>query len=211
MKDNYLGHLLIAFALGTLIFFAGAQACQSYPFLAKWMGGECWFESNESDALAVPVAANSATMALEAEKLYLKAKAIQGSQTDDDVVKAAIHALAQSGSAEAVEAIKKIALTHESTEIRKTALYALAQCASAEELLPFYVEVIEDGDRLSVRKAAVYAIGQIGKDGAVEALEKIATSPHHVSLRKAAVHALQNCESEPAQKALYRILAQVAD
>ena len=211
MKDNYLGHLFIAFAVGTLIFFAGAHACQSYPFLAKWVGGECWFDTKKSEATSITVAANGATMALEAEKLYLKAKAIQGGQNDDEVVKAAIHALAQSGSAEAIAALKEIALTHESTSIRKTALYALAQCASAKELLPFYVDLIENGDQLPVRKAAIYAIGQIGNESAVEALEEIATSPHHVSLRKAAVHSLENCESEPAQKALYRILAQVAE
>ena len=210
MKNNYIGNIIIAFALGTLVFFAGAHACQSFPFLAKWVGGECWFDSSKSD-MNYASAASAKSMAQAAEGYYLKAKALQGGRSDDEIVKAAIYALANSGSDDAVDTLKNIALTHKSADIRKTALYALAQCAESEELLTFYQELAEHGNMLPVRKAAIHSIGQVGNQDAIKILVDFATSPHHVSLRKAAVHALQNCDSELAQKALYNILAKVVE
>lgn len=207
MKDNYIGNIIIAFALGTLVFFAGAHACQSFPFLAEWVGGECWLDTKNDDLKLASDTPSSSVMA--AQKIFLEAQALHTSSKDDEIIKAAIYALAQSGSEDAVATLKEIALTHESTEIRKAALYALARCESDEALIPFYLTLAEQGDRLSVRKAAIYAIGNVGNQEAVEALSALATSSYHVSIRKAAVHALQNCDSDAAQKALYGILAKV--
>ncbi len=212
MKNNYIGSLFIAFSIGTLIFFAGAHACESFPALAKWVGGECWFESSpEEEVILAEESILNETIALKAQGLYLKAHELQGSASDDEVIKAAVYALAQNGTSEAVATLKKLARTHESIDTRKAALYALAQCASSEELASFYRDIAENGDVLALRKAAVYAIGQMGDQDSVDILYELATSAHHVSLRKAAVHALQNCETEAAQKALYKILAKVSD
>ncbi|MFK7844666.1 MAG: HEAT repeat domain-containing protein [Rhodothermales bacterium] len=206
MKDNYLGNILIAFAVGTLVFFAGAHACESYPFLAKWVGGECWFQSDEE-----------MTSTMNAQELYLQAGVLASESSvalnkeDDEVMKAAIYALGQSGTSQALLALKKIIRTHESLEIRKAALYALAQGMDAKELVDIYQEVAERGDFLELRKAAIYALGQAESLETVSILETLARSNHHVSLRKAAVHALQNCDSDQAQKALYRILSDVSD
>lgn len=206
MKDNYLSNILIAFAVGTLVFFAGARACESYPFLAKWVGGECWFQSDEELSPLV-----------NAQDLYLHAEAMVSESSlslnheDDEVTKAAIYALGQSGTPKAMLALKKIVRTHKSLEVRKAALYALAQGIEGKELVDVYQEIAEYGDILELRKAAIYALGQAGGLESVDILEAFAMSNHHVSLRKAAVHALQNGDSEQAQKALYRILSNVSD
>lgn len=204
MKNNYISSLLIAFAVGTLIFFAGAQACNSFPTLAKWMGGSCWLESSTL------VIAESAEAKTSITSSLMKAGTSTSVETDDEVVKAAIYALAQSGTSEAVSTLKQIARTHQSVSIRKTALYALAQCAEDRELIGFYRELAMEGDVLELRKAAVYAIGQIGDGEAVAVLTEIAKSSYHVSLRKAAVQALQNCNDKSAHQALYDILNNVS-
>ena len=207
MKNNYIGSLLIAFAIGTLIFFAGAHACESYPFLAKWVGGECWFDNSSENTAGV----SSTVPELRAEQGFLKATALMGGETDDDVLKAAIFALAQSGSEEAVATLQEIVRTHANLEIRKAALYALAQCAEARQLVAFYSDIVEHNDMLALRKAALYSLAEIDDDAVVGVMEAVAMSMHHVELRKAAVYALQNCGSEPAQQALYRILTNVSD
>ncbi len=205
MIKNNAGNLLIACSLGLLIFFAGANACENYPFLAKWVGGKCWFDKTMTIEI-LPVTAQQRYM--EARSLYLE-------KSDDEVTKAAIYALAQAGTSEAIDALKKLVRTHKSIEIRKAALYALAQCApsaliSSAKLTEFYGDIIANGEALAVRKAAIHELAQANSKEAVVLLENLATSTHHVSLRKAAVHALQNCDSDLAQQALYRILTKVS-
>ncbi len=207
MKNNYVGSLLIAFAIGLMIFFAGAHACESYPFLAKWVGGECWFEDGDDfaeDAEQVPSAS-------KAQALFLQTTVLRAGDTDDEVLKAAIYALAQTGSAEAISTLKEIVRTHPSIEIRKAGLYALAQCADAREQVVFFSDIIENNDMMELRKAALYALGQVNDDLVVKVLEEVATTPYHVELRKAAVYALQNNQSTEAQQALYRILAKTSE
>ena len=206
MKDNYTGNILIALAIGTLIFFAGAHACESYPFLARWMGGACWLQpAVENISETSPTSMSSV-----AQGYYLQAKTLRDVETDDEVIKAAIYALAQSGTAEAIAALKELARTHKSMEIRKAALYALAQCTASTELVAFYKAIAEKDDALELRKAAIYGLGQVGGKAAIDILVGLATSGHHVSVRKAAVHALQNCDSDLAQQALYEILDRVS-
>ncbi len=172
MKNNYIGSFLIAFAIGLMIFFAGARACESYPFLAKWMGGECLFE--DSAELMVDIAVDIAddTHIHEAEKLYLQAMAIRASDTDEEVLKAAIYALAQTGSAEAISALKEIVYTHPSPEIRKAALYALGQVDDVR-VVRVLEEVATSPYPVELRKAAVYALQNADSEQAQASLYRI--------------------------------------
>lgn len=206
MKYNYTSGLLLALAIGTLVFFSGVKACESYPFLAEWFGGECWLSPIEEDE----------TRSQEELVLVMKSQAqkdlslVAADARNDEIVKAAIYALANSGTEEAADQLKEMARTHDSIEIRKTALYALAQCASAEKLASFYKEIALSDNVLELRKAAIYALGQSGEESVIDVFVELATSNQPIEIRKAAVYALNNFDAEPAHKALHKILTTVA-
>ena len=195
MKYNYLGTVLVACFIGSMLVVGGAQACKHYPFLAKWMGGNCWL--NDVEGFAFKKAG--------AQPLDVTLVDAGGVQTDG-ITKDAIYALARTESSDAVVVLRALVLTHESLEIRKAALYALAECMDEAALQQTYSDIALYGDELDLRVAAVYQLGQLGGAEAVAFLTDIAVAPYPLSLRKAAVHALEAEDSDAARKALYTIL-----
>ncbi len=199
MKYNYLGTVLVACFIGSMLVVGGAQACKHYPFLSKWMGGNCWL--NDVEGLAFTKA--------ETQPLDIQLLSVSSAKSKD-VTKDAIYALARTESEDAVVVLRALALTHESLEIRKAALYALAQCMDDETLYQTYSDIALYGDELDIRVAAVYQLGQLSRAEAVPFLTDLALAPYPLSLRKAAVHALESNDSEAARQALRTILAKTS-
>lgn len=200
MKYNYLGTILVACFIGSMLVVGGAQACKHYPFLTKWMGAGCWLNDAQGSTFKL---AGTQDASLHVFKL-------SDVQTDGALTKDAIYALARTGSADAATVLRALALTHESLEIRKAALYALAECIQGDALHKTYRDIAKYADELELRVAAVHQLGQYGDDLSVAFLTDLAVSPYPVRLRKAAVHALQNNDSEVAREALHNILSRTA-
>lgn len=200
MKYNYLGTILVACFIGSMLVVGGAQACKHYPFLTKWMGAGCWLNDAEG----------STFKQAGAQPVALHRLDIADMQTEGALTKDAIYALARTGSADAATVLRAMALTHASLEIRKVALYALAECMQDDALGNTYRDIAQYGDVLELRVAAVHQLGQFGGDSAVAFLTELAVSPYPLKLRKAAVHALQNNDSAVAREALHNILSHTA-
>ncbi|MEM8485844.1 MAG: HEAT repeat domain-containing protein [Bacteroidota bacterium] len=203
MKYNYLGTILVACFIGSMLVVGGAQACKHYPFLTDWMGAGCWLNDSQDKVFNE---AGTQNIALH----IMDMAGVEPANGNADLSKEAIYALARTGTEDAATVLRALALTHASLEIRKAALYALAECLEDEALHKTYSDIAQYGDELELRVAAVHQLGQLDTDSAVPFLTDIALSPYPLSLRKAAVHALQTNDSDVARQALYNILSNTA-
>lgn len=204
MKYNYLGTVLVACFIGSMLVVGGAQACKYYPGLSKWMGAGCWLGNTQDGAFSNTIQ----------QGIVFNIEDVTGVQTASStrgLTKDAIYALARTGADDATTVLRALALTHESLEIRKAALYALAECLEDGALYKTYSDIAQYADELELRVAAVHQLGQLDEDAAVPFLTKIALAPYPLSLRQAAVHALQTNDSDAARESLYNILSNTAD
>ncbi len=204
MKYNYLGTVLVACFIGSMIVVGGAQACKFYPGLSKWMGAGCWLGNSQQGVFSQ---AGTQGIVFNIEDVT----GVPAASSTSGLTKDAIYALARTGAEDATTVLRALALTHESLEIRKAALYALAECMEDGALHKTYSEIARYADELELRVAAVHQLGQLDEDTSVPFLTEIALSPYPLSLRQAAVHALQTNDSDAARQALYNILSNTAD
>ncbi|MEZ4699680.1 MAG: HEAT repeat domain-containing protein [Rhodothermales bacterium] len=89
-----------------------------------------------------------------------------------DVRMAALHALAQDGSAEALKALIRILEDDMDADIRRQAAYALGQRGDAHAVKAL-LKVAMSQTAADVRKAAVHALGEIDTEAAREALRQV--------------------------------------
>ena len=119
--------------------------------------------------------------------------------------KASLYALANCAAPEALATVRAVATRDTEVELAKAATYSLSQVE--ESSVPMLLEVLRETQHAAVRKAAVYAIGNVESHDAVEALKWAVASDYDSEVRKAAVYALGNIGTDEARDALKAILS----
>lgn len=155
MKDSALGNLTLVFAISLVLVFAASQTCENYPTFARWMGGNCWLPFSQGEALEATLLTSASILESDdtsgiPDSQVLKAAIYslgnQGSadarqalmeivRSDADISlrKAAIHALQNLGSDEAlVGFLAELAISDTNLELRKTAVHALGNIGTME-------------------------------------------------------------------------------
>jgi hypothetical protein len=127
------------------------------------------------------------------------------SETDEEVLDAAVHALSESPIAEAGTLLQSVARTHRSTEIRGQALYALADMGHPAALATILEAVEKDPDQ-EVREQAVFALSELPKGEGIPHLVKIAREHREREIRRQAILCLTESDDPRAAAFLDQIL-----
>ena len=126
-------------------------------------------------------------------------------ETDSDVAKAALYALANSTDAESVGDLATFAGNRYPLEVRKAAVYAIGN-VGGDEAQRILVGVVQNADEVELAKAAVYALANTLHTGQSGLLAEIVDSPVRTEIRKAAVYQIANVGGDDAVDALGRII-----
>jgi hypothetical protein len=128
------------------------------------------------------------------------------SETDEEVVEAAVHALSESPIPEAGSLLLRVARTHRSTEIRGQALYALADMGHPAALATILEAVEKDPDQ-EVREQAVFALSELPKGAGIPHLVKIGREHRDREIRRQAILCLTESDDPRAAAFLDQILS----
>ena len=121
-----------------------------------------------------------------------------------EVRKAAVFAVTNVPVAEVPVFLQSLAASSGNEDVSKSAVYALSD-ATGPNIGPLLV-VFDEADRISVKKAVIFAIANTESSQAVSALKDIAGGMHERDLRKAAVFALGNVGTAEARDVLRSIV-----
>ncbi len=107
-----------------------------------------------------------------------------GETNDEEVQKGLVFAFSQLGD-DGAPALIDIARTHQNPEIQKDAIFWLSQIGGSE-VMDFFSELINQIDDEEVQEGIVFAISQLGREGAPRLIE-IARTHRNPEIRKDAV------------------------
>lgn len=124
----------------------------------------------------------------------------------DDVRGAAMDALLQMNSANALPIIKGVLARRDacSASLRKKAMFLLSQKPSSESE-SLIIDAIRNDPSMAVREDAIFWLGQMSSDRAGAVLEELVTSSNDVRLRDKALFSLSQRNGARAQSVMRRI------
>jgi HEAT repeat protein len=125
----------------------------------------------------------------------------------DDVRSAAMDALLQMNSANALPIIKGVLARRDacSATLRKKAMFLLSQKPSSESE-SLIIDAIRNDPSMAVREDAIFWLGQMSSDRAGATLEELVTSSSDIRLREKALFSLSQQNSRRAQFVMRRIV-----
>jgi HEAT repeat protein len=139
-------------------------------------------------------------------------KTVAETESNTELAVGAARAIGDTGSNEAVAALKEIYAKTTSTEVRKAVTRALADSsADAKEVIPTLLQIAQKDGKPEIRRSAISSLADIEGPEALAALKELAASGGEYETRAAALRALGDRPGKESVEMLVPLLTSEKD
>jgi len=130
---------------------------------------------------------------------------VRDSKEDEDLRRAAAHAIGASRDQEALSTLQGLYASSLPEEVKRGVIHAVAENADRAAAYAFVLRVAQTDRHAESRRTAVHLLADLGRASAVEDLIRIYGAERDMDVRRTAVHALAEIDSPRAQAKIEEI------